>query len=71
MGRFEQLLIRGGRGTQRQGRNSQETVMQPWNRVLFPHRTHTAVSLSCFADTEIPSRWEKLMINDGVLPTSM
>ena len=71
MGRFKQVLIRGGRGTQRQGRNSQETVMQPCNRVLFPHRTHTAISLSYFADTEIPSRWEKFMINDVVLATSM
>ena len=32
---------------------------------------HTTISLSCFADTETPSRWEKLMINDGMLPTSL
>ena len=32
---------------------------------------HTTISVSCFADTETSSRWEKLMINDGMLPTSM
>ena len=32
---------------------------------------HTAISLSCFADAETPSRWEKLTINNGILPTSM
>ena len=58
--RFKQLLIWDGRGwMQDQGKtNSQE---QPWGIVLFPHqRIHTAISLSYFADTETPSRWEKL-----------
>ena len=27
------------------------------------------ISLNYFADTETPSRWEKLMIKDGMLPT--
>ena len=49
-------------------RNSQE---QPWCEVLFPHQViHTTISLSYFADTEAPSRWEKLTIHDGMLPTS-
>ena len=40
-------------------------------RVLVPHQTiHTTISLSCFADTETPSRREKLMINDDMLPTA-
>ena len=27
--------------------------------------------MSCFADAETPSRWEKLTVSDGRLPTSM
>ena len=50
----------------RPGRNK-----QPWGKVLVPHQgIHTAVPLRCSADTETPCRWEKLMINDGILPTS-
>ena len=46
---------------QRQGRNSLETIVPPWGRVLVPPQgLHIAVSLSCFADTETTSRWEKL-----------
>ena len=53
-------------GDARPGRNK-----QPWGKVLVPHQgIHTAVSLRCSADTETPCRWEKLMINDGILPTS-
>ena len=38
-------------------------------RSLLPHQQiHTTISLSYFADTETPSRWEKLTINDGMLP---
>ena len=34
---------------------------QPWDKVPFPHqRKPTTTSLSCFVDTETPSRWEKL-----------
>ena len=41
-------------------------------RSCFPHqRIHTTVSLNYFADTETPSRWEKITINDGMPPTSM
>ena len=46
---------------QRRGRSSQETRVQPWGRVLVsPQGTHRTVSLRCFADTETPTRWEKL-----------
>ena len=56
VGRFKHLLIKGG--DTRQGRNNQE---QPWGEDLFPHQQiHTTMSLSCFADTETPCRWEKL-----------
>ena len=68
VGRFKQLLIRKGMGDQGET-NSPE---QPWGKVLFPYqRIHTTPSLSYFADTETPSRWEKLMINDGMLPTNL
>ena len=50
-------------------RNSQE---QPWTKVLFPHQwIHTTISLSYFVETETTARWEKFMINDGMLHTSM
>ena len=41
--------------------------------VLFPHPwIYATVSLDYSADTEPPTpRWEKLMINNGMLPTSM
>ena len=45
---------------------------QPLDTVLFPyHQIYTTISLSYFADTETPSRWGKLTINSGMLPTSM
>ena len=31
---------------------------------------NTAISLSCFEDTETLTRWEKLPVNDTMLPTS-
>ena len=50
-------------------RNSQE---QPWGRLLEPHQQiYSTISLSHSADTETPPRWEKLMINSSMLPTSM
>ena len=58
----------------RPGRNKQsrETIEQTWGKVLAPHQgIHTKISLSCFADTKTPSRWKKLTVNDGMLPTSM
>ncbi|KAB0384662.1 hypothetical protein FD755_006579 [Muntiacus reevesi] len=33
--------------------------------------TYTTISLRYCADKEIPSRWEKQLINDGQWPTSM
>ena len=39
--------------------------MQPRDKVLVPHPgIHLTISLSCFADTETPSRWEKLPVSD-------
>ena len=38
--------------------------MQLWGRVLVPLQgTYMTISLSCFADTETLTRWEKLTIN--------
>ena len=51
----------GKEGMQRQGRGSQETIVQSWGRVLVPPQgIHILISLSCFAETETPTRWEKL-----------
>ena len=48
---------------QTQVRNSQETIVQPWGRVLVPpQRIHITIPLSCFADTETPTKWEKLTV---------
>ena len=48
---------------QRQGRNRQETIVQPSGRVLAPPQgIHITISLSSFADTETPTRWEKLTV---------
>ena len=59
----------GKGGDARPGRNSEE---QLWGKVLFPHQgVHMTITLSYFADTETPSRWEKLINNDGIMPTSM
>ena len=53
----------GREGMQRQGRNSQETIVQPWERVLVPPQgTFITIFLSCFAGTETPTRWEKLTL---------
>ena len=47
----------------RQGRNSQETIVQPWGKVMIPPQgIHITIPLSCFADTETPTRWEELMV---------
>ena len=58
---------------EKQGRDKQlrETVVQPWDRVLVPLQgIHTTIYLSCCAETETHTRWEKLTVNEGVLPTS-
>ena len=65
-GRLEQSLIREGRGYEK---NSQE---QPWGKVLFSHQwIHTTIPVSYLAEPERPSRWEKLPINFGILPTRL
>ena len=41
-------------------------------RQIPNHWATTEVPLwNCFADTETPSRWEKLTADDGMLPSSM
>jgi len=41
---------------------SRQTV-PPWDRVLAsPKDRHMTISLSHFADTETPTRWEKLTV---------
>lgn len=59
-------LIRGG-GMQRKGGTVKK---QPWGKVWIYLDTHNSLALICFADTETPSRWEKV-IKDGTLPTSI
>ena len=52
-----------GRGDGRQGKNSQETIVQPWGRVMVPlQETYITISLSCFMNTETQTRWEKLTV---------
>ena len=51
------------------GGNSQE---QPQGKVLLSHqRIRTTTSLSCFADSGTPSRWEKAKVNDGMAAHSL
>ena len=52
------------------GDQGQTVKSSLWARSCFPINGYV-ISLSYFADTETPSRWEKLMINDVMLPTSM
>ena len=62
-GQVQTVANQGREGMQRQGRRSQDTIVQPWGRVLVPPQgIHITISLSCFADTEIPTRWEKLKL---------
>ena len=52
--------------------DQEESQEQPLDKVLFPHQQiYTTIYLSYFADVEAASRWEKLMINDSMLPTSL
>ena len=52
-----------GRGYWRQGKNSQETIVQPWGRVLVPLQgTFITISLSCFMNIETHARWEKVTV---------
>ena len=68
VGRFKQLLIREGRGCKAREKQSKE---QPWGKVLFLHQWIHTTSLSCSVDTDPCSKWERLMIKDSMLPTSL
>ena len=58
-------------GTGGGGRPGKNRQGQPSGKGLFPHQWIHTISLNYFAEPEIPSGWKKLMINDGMLPTSM
>lgn len=61
-GQVQTVANHGREGMQRYGRNSQE-IVQPWGRVLIlPQGRHTTMSLSCFADTEPPTKWKIITI---------
>ena len=58
----------------RRGRNTREkqTVRSRLGlKFSFPIGGYTQQSLAYFADTETPPKWEKLAINDSMLPTSL
>lgn len=59
-GTFKQFLIGRGKGCATREKQSSETIVQPWGKAL-----DTPIY---FADTKTPSRWEMLMINDGMCP---
>ena len=62
-GKVQTVATQGREGMQRQGRRSQDTTVQPWGRALVPPQgIHVTISLSCFEDTETPTRWEKLKV---------
>jgi len=55
-----------------QGKTVKRNNSAGLGKVLVPHQEINAtVSLSCFLDTETPSRWEKLRFIHSKLPTSM
>ena len=60
-GRFRQMLTREGRA-QRQGRSSERNSSAASGQVLIPSGDTQTGSLSCFADTERPTRREKLTV---------
>ena len=68
MGIYKPLLIREKRGCETREKRSRVALGQG---PISHQWIHTTISLSYFADTETPSRWEKLVIKDGMLPTSM
>ena len=48
---------------QKPGRNSQETIVQLWDKVLVPtQRIHKTIYLSCSAGTDTPAKWRKLAV---------
>ena len=59
----QRVANQGREGIQKPGKHNQETPVQPCGKVLVSHQgTHTTEFLSCFADTETPTRWEKLPV---------
>ena len=67
-GRFKLLLIREGRRLETKEKQSRSALGQgPVSPSMDTY--HNIFEL--LADTETPSRWEKLTINDGMLTTSM
>ena len=61
-GAFQTLANQGREGMQRQGRSNQETLVQPWGRVLvLPQAIHITISLSSFTElTPPPNKWKML-----------
>ena len=55
--RFKQSLIREGKG----GGDKGESSAALGRGLASPQWIHRTVSLSCFADTETPFRWEKII----------
>ena len=61
-GAFQTLANQGREGMQRQGRSSQEIIMQPWGRVLvLPSGIHITISLSSLQN-ENPQQMEEVSI---------
>ena len=59
----ETVVYQGREGRQKQRRGSQETIAQPWGRVLAPPQgIHRTVSLSSSAGTKAPTK-----VEDGTL----
>ena len=62
-GRFKQMLIREGRGCRDKGGTVRRTNSAALGQGPgSPSRDTQTISLSCFADTESPTRWEKLTV---------
>ena len=64
-GRFKQLLIREWRGCGDKGEKVKKKKCSLGAGSWFPLKRYIeyiTVSLSCFADTETPTRWEKLTV---------
>ena len=60
---FWRAANQGREGIQRQGRRSQETAVQPCSQGLVsPQGIRIIIFLSCLADTETPTRLEKLTV---------
>ena len=59
------LIIKGTGGETREKQTAKAALGQG------PSEEMHTISLSYFADTETPSKWKKVMINNDMLPTSM